>query len=109
MWTGYNFNTLLHETGYTIITLARFKDGNNHNVITSKNIDFHFGFHQSGIGLWRAGGDISAFGDPVDNDWYLHVGTISDSSGDPRASFWQNGILKVFESTESDNQNFGPG
>ena len=36
MWTGYNFNTLLHETGYTIITLARFKDGNNHNVITSE-------------------------------------------------------------------------
>ena len=109
MWTGYNFNSILHETGYTILTLARFTGGNNKQVITSRNNDFYFGFHQDGIGLWRAGGNIYAFGDPIDNEWHLHVGTISDNSGDPRASFWQDSILKVLESRESDNQNFGPG
>ena len=29
MWTGYNFNSILHQTGYTILTLARFTGGSN--------------------------------------------------------------------------------
>ncbi|MEL0098081.1 MAG: LamG-like jellyroll fold domain-containing protein, partial [Opitutae bacterium] len=109
MWTGYDFNSLLHQTGYTIITIARYSGAKNNQIITSRHSDFYFGFHRDGIGVWRAGGDISLFGDSIDNDWHLHLGTISDNSGDPKASFWQDGVLKVFESRESDNQTFGPG
>ncbi|MDA0343881.1 MAG: hypothetical protein O3B07_06795, partial [Verrucomicrobia bacterium] len=109
MWTGYDFNSLLHQTGYTMVTLARFSGGENNRVITSRNNDFYFGFHADGVGLWRAGGNISPFGDRPDSQWHLHLGTISDNTGDPRASFWQDGILKVQDSLASDNQNFGPG
>ena len=109
LWTGYNFESLLQQTGYSIITLARFTEGNANRIITSRNKDFYFGFNQREIGVWRAGGDITLTGDPIDNAWHLHVGTISDNSGDPLASLWQDGILKVFESRGSDNHAFGPG
>ena len=110
MWTGYDFDSLLQQTGYSIITLARFTGGKNNNrIITSRNNDFYFGFNQEGIGVWRAGGNISFFGNSLDNEWHMHLGTISDSSGDPQASLWLDGELKVFESRESDNQAFGPG
>ena len=109
MWTGYDFDSLLQQTGYSIITLARFSGGKSNRIITSRNSDFYFGFSNEGIGVWRAGGDISFFGNSLDSEWHLHLGTISDSSGDPQASLWQDGVLKVFESTESNNQTFGPG
>ena len=109
MWTGYDFDSLLQQTGYSIITLARFSGGKSNRIITSRNNDFYFGFSNEGIGVWRAGGDISFFGNSLDSEWHLHLGTISDSSGDPQASLWQDGVLKVFESTESNNQTFGPG
>ena len=109
MWTGYDFNFLLHQTGYTMVTLARLSGDKNNRVITSRNNDFYFGFHQDGVGLWRAGGNISPFGDQPDDQWHIHLGTIGDNTGDPKASFWQDGILKVQDSLASDNQNFGPG
>ena len=109
MWTGYDFNSLLHQTGYTMITLARFSGGENNRVITSRNNDFYFGFHAGWSGLWRAGGNISPLWGCTRQPWHLHLGTISDNTGDPRASFWQDGILKVQDSLASDNQNFGPG
>ena len=39
----------------------------------------------------------------------MHLGIIEGNQGDPAASLWRNGELKVSESRGSSNLNFGPG
>ena len=107
LWTGHNFDTL-SSTGYTLATLARYTGLKNQRVISSRTRNFFFGFHGSQVGKWYAEGWISTTG-PLDSDWHLHLGTIESNQGDPAASLWEDGALKVSESRGSSNANFAPG
>ncbi len=107
LWTGHNFDTLTN-TGYTMLSLARYTGAKNQRVISSRTRNFLFGYHGSQIGKWYAEGWISASGE-LDNEWHLHLGTIENNQGDPAASFWQDGVQIVSESRGSSNSNFAPG
>ena len=107
LWTGHNFDTLT-QNGYTILSLARYTGAKNQRIISSRTRNFLFGFHSSHTEVWYAEGWITN-GGTLDTDWHLHLGIIEGNQGDPAASLWRNGELKVSESRGSSNLNFGPG
>ena len=104
---GPNYD-FLTTTGYTMVTIARYTGGTNLRVIASRNRNFLFGFHGGLTGRWFAQGWISTAG-PFDTDFHMHLGTIEGSGGNPRASFWRDGVSLVSGSTGSHNTNFAPG
>ena len=63
------------NTGYTVVSLARYTGGRNNRVISSRSTNWLFGFHGGLVSRWHANGWIST-GGPSDNDWHLHLGII---------------------------------
>ena len=107
IWGDSDF-TFLTDTGYTIVSLARYTGGRNQRVISSRSTNWLFGFHGGLVSRWFANGWIST-GGPSDNNWHLHLGTIEAKGGNPAASFWRNGEEVVKGNRNSNNSNFGPG
>ncbi|MBT7650562.1 MAG: hypothetical protein HN553_06280, partial [Opitutae bacterium] len=107
IWGDTNFD-FLTNTGYTIVSLARYTGGRNNRVISSRSTNWLFGFHGGLVSRFYANGWIST-GGPSDNDWHLHLGTIEAKGGNPAASFWKDGVEMVSGHRGSNNTNFGPG
>ncbi|MDA8823656.1 LamG domain-containing protein, partial [Opitutales bacterium] len=107
IWGDTNFD-FLTNTGYTIVSLARYTGGRNNRVISSRSTNWLFGFHAGLVSRFYANGWIST-GGPSDNDWHLHLGTIEAKGGNPAASFWKDGVEMVSGHRGSNNTNFGPG
>ena len=107
LWSTHDFDHLT-DTGYTIVSLARYTGSANNRVISSRTRNFLFGYHGSLTGRWYAEGWISTLG-PLDSDWHLHIGKIEAKAGDPQASFRRDGELLVAGSRGSNNTIFGPG
>ena len=107
LWTSEYFD-FLSDTGYSIVSLARYTGSQNGRVISSRSRNFLFGFHSNSVRQWHAEGWIYP-SSGVDNSWHIHVGIIEAKGGDPAASFWMDGDLLVSNSKGSHNANFGPG
>ena len=104
MWTTRNFDYLEE---YTIFTVARYTGGDSERVISSNSRNWLFGFHGNRTGRWYAEGWICESG-PSDTNWHLHSGHIN-SSADPEASFWRDGVLLVSGIKKSSNFDYKPG
>ena len=74
IWGDANFD-FLTNTGYTVVSLARYTGGRKNRVISSRSTNWLFGFHGGLVSRWHANGWIST-GGPSDNDWHLHLGII---------------------------------
>jgi hypothetical protein len=98
--TTHNFNDL---EGYTMITVARLTGGRDGRVFGSMDRNFLFGFHGT-TSDWHADSWIYN-GRQTDTDFHLHVGTITND-GDPKASFWDNGVNRVTDNTGSSNTGY---
>ena len=85
IWGNTNFD-FLTDTGYSIVSIARYAGGLNGRVISSRTRNWLFGFHNGSIRRWYAQGWIH-LGNELDNNWHLHLGVIEPKGGDPRASF----------------------
>jgi hypothetical protein len=107
LWTTHNFDHLTN-TGYTMVTLARYTGAKSNRVISSRTRNFLFGFHGTLTGRWYAEGWISTSG-PYDTDWHLHVGVIEAKGGDPQAMFRRDGEILVSGARGSHNSAFAPG
>ena len=106
LWNSHNFDELT-ETGYSIVSLARFTGGGG-RVISSRTRNFCFGYKHRSTSFWYAEGSIYSSSDG-DSDWHIHVGKIGPKGGDPAASFWMDGDLLVLNNKGSHNTNFAPG
>ena len=106
IWTTHDFGHLL-DTGYTMISIARYTGARNQRVISSRTRNFLFGYHGALTGRWHAEGWISTAG-PLDSDWHLHFGVI-DKRNNPQATLWRDGEVLVTNSRGSGNSNFDPG
>ena len=107
LWTSDNFD-FLTESGYTLLTLARYSGSSNRRVISSRDRNFLFGFHDGRTSRWYAEGWISLAGS-TDTDWHLHVGKIEAKGGDPAATFRKDGQVVTSGHRGSHNTAFGPG
>jgi alpha-tubulin suppressor-like RCC1 family protein len=107
MWTNHNLDHLVN-TGYTIVSLARYVGHHNSRVVSSRTRNFLFGFHGGRIERWYADGWIHDV-NRIDSEWHLHVGTIEAKGGDPAASFWLDGELLVADARGSSDNTFAPG
>ena len=107
IWGETNFD-FLTNSGYSIVSLARYTGGANNRVISSRSTNWLFGYHAGLVTRWYANGWIST-GGPADNNWHLHLGTIEAKGGNPRASLWRDGEQRVLDNRGSNNNNFGPG
>ena len=106
IWGETNFD-FLTNTGYTMVSIARYTGGANNRVISSRTRNWLFGFHGGSTSRWNAEGRIH-WGAGMDTNWNLHVGVI-EKGGNPRASFWKNTEELRSNSRGSNNTNFGPG
>ena len=106
LWTSHNFDDLT-ETGYSIVSLARFTGGGG-RVISSRTRNFSFGYKDKSTSSWYAEGKIYSSSNG-DSDWHIHVGKIGPKGGDPAASFWIDGNLLISNNKGSHNTNFAPG
>ena len=70
IWNTHDF-VHLTETGYTMVSIARYTGARNARVISSRTRDFAFGFQGALTGRWRAQGWISTAG-PLDSNWHIH-------------------------------------
>ena len=107
LWTANHFD-LLTESGYSIVSLARYTGKKNGRVISSRNRNFSFGFHSNSVCKWQAEGWIYQ-SNQKDSDWHIHVGRIDAKGGDPSASFWIDGERLTTASKGSSNSIFSPG
>ena len=107
IWGETNFD-FLTNSGYSMVSVARYTGGANNRVISSRTRNWLFGFHGGLVSRWYAEGWISTAG-PSDNNWHLHLGSIEAKGGNPRASFWRDGEQIAFNNRGSNNTNFAPG
>ena len=86
IWTTHDFGHLL-DTGYTMISIARYTGARNQRVISSRTRLLRLS--RCLDGRWHAEGWISTAG-PLDSDWHLHFGVI-DKRNNPQATLWRDG------------------
>jgi alpha-tubulin suppressor-like RCC1 family protein len=107
LWTSEYFG-FLTDTGYSIVSIARYSGSQNGRVISSRSRNFLFGFHFNSVRRWHAHGWIHN-GSSMDENWHIHVGTIEAKGGDPAASFWIDGELLASNHKGSNNTTYDPG
>jgi hypothetical protein len=106
LWTTYDFGGM--NQGYTIFAVSRYAGDAKYRLISSKNQNWIFGYHNNGVARFYANGWISNLG-PSDNvDWHLHSGGI-DNAADPIATFWLDGVNKIQTANGSNNSTYKPG
>ena len=107
LWTSEYFG-FLTDTGYSIVSLARYSGSQNGRVISSRSRNFLFGFYFNSVRRWHAHGWIHN-GSSMDENWHIHVGTIEAKGADPAASFWIDGELLASNHRGSNNTTYDPG
>ncbi|MEM7391316.1 MAG: lamin tail domain-containing protein, partial [Verrucomicrobiota bacterium] len=68
-------------------------------MIVSRTNNWLFGFYSESTERWNAGGWVHQ-GNNANTNMHIHMGTMTDDP-DPRAAFWQDGVLLVTNSTGS--------
>ena len=76
LWTTTDFSTTKE---YSIISVARYTGGDSERVISSRGMNWLFGFHGNTYRRWYANGWIWNQGGS-DTSWHLHAGSIGEDA-----------------------------
>ncbi len=104
LFTSHDFR---HVAEYSVFLVARYTGGDSERVLSSKDMNWLFGFHQNGDQRFHANGWIVNSG-TANTNWHVHAGTMSDDA-DPRAAFWKDGTLLAANHVGSHNTDYKPG
>ena len=104
LFTSHDFR---YVTEYSVFLVARYTGGDNERVLSSKDVNWLFGYHGNLDERFYANGWIATTGS-ANTNWHVHAGTMSDDPN-PRGALWKDGARITYNHGGSSDTDYKPG